>query len=189
MTIQQWICRVGAIAALCLPLTGCLEPSASNQDETPELTTQLTLTEIPDGVTSVIKTKELLQPGEAPAEVVVEARIGGLDEPVFDPERAAFLVADLSLDLNQPDHGHDGEDCPFCQKKKQEMMAGIALVELVDERGDVLPYAANRVLPLDAGQTVIVTGQGRIDGLGNLVVQATGVYAKPTSKQPATEVP
>jgi hypothetical protein len=189
MMIHRRICRVGAIAVLCLTLPGCLAPSASDRDETLKLTTDLSLSEMPDGAASVIKTKELLQPADAPAEVVVEARIGGFDEPVFDPERAAFLVADLSLDLGRADHGHDDEDCPFCQKKKQEMMAGMALVELVDKQGDILPFAANQVLPLDAGQRVIVTGEGHIDGLGNLVVKASGVYISFAGEQPATETP
>ena len=59
-------------------------------------------------------------------------RIDGLSQPTWDPERAAFMLADLSLAAkpagDDEDHDetpkHDAENCPFCKVKTKKELAG-----------------------------------------------------------------
>ena len=186
MTNQSRTFCFEAITLLCLAGVGCNGRSASDVAGIDDLAAEYVLAAAPEGARGVLETKETLQESQAANDVVVEVRIGGLDDQVFDPDRAAFMIADMSIDLSVSEQGHDDENCPFCQKKKQDLMAGIALVQLVDEQGRVVPVPADKLLGLVAGQTVILTGKGKIDGLGNLVVDATGVFANPTMEQPAS---
>jgi len=115
------------------------------------------------------------------AEVVLLARVGGGEGPTWDPNRAAFTVTDLSLAAEdaQPHASpqHDADSCPFCRANKKKRLAAAAIVELVDERG-VPPVDARKLLGLAEGQTVVLRGVARIDGLGGLAVQARGVYVR-----------
>ena len=52
-----------------------------------------------------------------------------------------------------------------------------ALVQLVDEAGDVIPVDARRLLAVRSIK-VVVAQDGASDALGNLVVLADGIYAR-----------
>ena len=52
------------------------------------------------------------------------------------------------------------------------------IVEVVDAKGQVPAVDARKLLGLAEGQTVVVRGEARIDGLGNLAVRARGVHLR-----------
>jgi hypothetical protein len=92
------------------------------------------------------------------------------------------MLADLTLTEDDADHepvpDHDADSCPFCRAKKKKELAGMALVEMVDGDGSTPQVDARQLLDLSEGQTIVVLGEGQINSLGTLVIQATGVYVK-----------
>jgi hypothetical protein len=97
-----------------------------------------------------------LQPG---SEVVLVARIfSSLGDP-FDRTHAAFNV----IELPKPGHDHDDPgDCPFCKREMEN--AATAIVQIVDEQGEVLQVSADKLLGLKKNQDVVVTGVATLVG-------------------------
>ena len=134
----------------------------------------------PAGAVSVLETRGKTSQGEVP--VVLVGRIGTDAETTWDPGKAAFVIADLTAPAPKSSHGgagHDHENCPFCKAEKKSRIDSTALVHVVDGQGQPLPYDARRLLSLRAEQTVVVQGTATVDGLGNLVVKASGVFPRP----------
>jgi hypothetical protein len=134
----------------------------------------------PAGAVGVLETRGKTAQGEVP--VVLVGRIGSDAETTWDPGKAAFVVADLATPAAKPSHGgvgHDHENCPFCKAEKKSRLDSTALVHVVDAQGQPLPFDARKLLPLRAEQTVVVQGTATVDGLGNLVVKASGVFPRP----------
>ncbi len=135
---------------------------------------------------SIIETRGVLEGKQADQEVVLVGRIDGLSQPTWDPERAAFMLADLSLEA-KPETGeahdetpkHDAENCPFCKNKSKKELAALAMIEVVDEQDAVPQIDARKLLGLKDGQVVVVRGRGRVDDLGSMVVRANGLFVRP----------
>ena len=140
----------------------------------------------PSPAQSVVETRGALEGKSAAQEVVLVGRIDGLSQPTWDPQRAAFMLADLSLEA-KPETGeahdetpkHDAENCPFCKAKTKKELSGLAMIEVIDEQDAVVPVDARKLLGLKSGQVVVVRGQGQVDDLGNLVVRASGLFVRP----------
>lgn len=177
---------LGMVVTALFSLGGCRDPSEGvrgDADASPAATRFL-LAEEPPKARNVLEVESELENREQPeqwAEVVLLARIGGGDGPTWDPDRAAFTVTDLSLSLEgaqtHESPQHDADSCPFCRAKKQKRLAATAIVELMDEDG-VPPVDARKLLGLAEGQTVVLLGVARIDGLGGLAVRCRGVYLR-----------
>ncbi|MHB8864809.1 MAG: hypothetical protein ACYC6N_20570 [Pirellulaceae bacterium] len=141
----------------------------------------------PEAAQSVVDARALLEEKKEPWDIVVVGRIDGLGQPTWDPERAAFMIADLSLapekGNQQAEHDetpqHDADNCPFCKVKKKKELAGLALIQVVDSSGTTLAVDARQLLGLSEGQIVVVRGEGQVDSLGTLVVRARGIYVRP----------
>ena len=167
--------------------SGCRQSAGPNRDVGGAAGAQYLLEAEPAAAQSVVDVRALLDEKKAPADVVVVGRISGLGQPTWDPERAAFMVADLSLageaDAAKDEHDetpkHDAEACPFCRVKKKKELAGLALVQVVDADGSIPSVDARQLLGLQDGQTVVVRGQGEIDKLGTFVVRSNGIYVRP----------
>jgi hypothetical protein len=175
--------RTAMWPAVCvIVLAGC-DGSRDRQADLPvEAANFSLLDEEPSGARGVMETKAEFEGRENPgdwAEVVLLARIGGIDGEIWDPDRAAFMVVDTTyVEPEQKDEApqHDADNCPFCRANKKKLLASTALVQIVDAAGDVPAVHAKRLLQVDVGQTVVLRGEARIDGLGNLAVRATGVF-------------
>jgi hypothetical protein len=117
-----------------------------------------------------------------PAEVVLVGRIGATDKP-WSEGLASFVIVDpaAAADHDHAEHEHvhgdDHHDCPFCAKA-QPGGEHLALVEFVDEQGQVLPYDARVMFKLQEGQTVVVRGKAKKGDLNYLVVTADGLYVR-----------
>lgn len=116
-------------------------------------------------------------------ELVLVGQIPASPEP-WTKGRALFLVADPGV--CSVDGGHDahacGDGCPFCAKKKEgqpdPLAQTLAVVQFVDEQGQVLPHDARQLFGIETDQVVVVRGRAQVDGLGRLVVSANGLYVR-----------
>lgn len=145
----------------------------------------------PADARSVTEVRDALAASDTPLETVVVGRVGGLSQPTWDPQRAAFMMADLSLvepaESDSATHAeapvHDADNCPFCRARKKKELAGLALVQIVDASGRVPAVDARQLLGLSEGDTIVVRGQARLDKLGALVVRSSGVYVRPRAEE------
>jgi len=177
-------------------LTAVLTLASCNRPAGPEAAdgagTAYLLPAEPPGAQSVLETRAELESREKPGEaigVVLVARIGGVEGLTWDPDRAAFVVRDLSsVEDHEPDEApqHDADNCPFCRAKKKKLLASTALVQVVDAEGNVPPVDARKLLGLKEGRTIVVRGEAQIDGLGNLAVRAFGIYVRPEAAETAS---
>ena len=94
------------------------------------------------------------------------------------------MLSDLSFKEDPTEHDdgapkHDPDSCPFCRKKREKQRAALAMIEIIGEDGNVPSVDARELLDLSEGQTVVLSGQGKIDGLGMFVVRTSGIYVQP----------
>lgn len=168
-----------------LMLASCNRPAAPEAAQADQAGAAYLLDAEPSGARGVLEIRAELEGREKPGEVidvVLVARIGGVDGFIWDPDRAAFVVRDSASveDAESPEeHPHDAENCPFCRAKKAKLLASTALVQVVDAEGNVPAMDARKLLGLKEGRTIVVRGEAQIDGLGNLAVHAAGIYVRP----------
>lgn len=177
-----------AIAAVLLSAAGgCpVSTSAPTAPANPYL-----LAAEPAEARSVTDVRQALAAADAPAEVVVIGRVGGLSQATWDPQHAAFMMADLSLAgpdaADRAAHAsapsHDADNCPFCRAKKKNALAGLALVQIVTADDRVPAVDARQLLGLSEGDTIVVTGRARLDQLGALVVRTRGIYVRTRAEE------
>ncbi len=174
----------GVVVSVMVP--GC---GGAKDGETPvvsEAGKQFILLREPSDALAIVKLRETLEESGESREVVLVGRVDGLGQPTWDPDRAAFMLADLSLHKDEGDHDgapkHDVDNCPFCKAKRKKELAGLALVEIVDPSGDVPQVSAQELLGLAEGQAVVVRGKATLDKLGTLVVRTSGIFVKRPSQ-------
>jgi hypothetical protein len=87
-------------------------------------------------------------------------------------------AAHVHGDEHAHDHGHAGHDpstCPFC-KQGVEGKKNLAMVKLMDGKGEVFGTSADKFLSLKEKQEVVVVGKPSLDPDGNLYIEATKIY-------------
>jgi hypothetical protein len=166
------------IAIATTIFTGC-GPTADISSEILAKREMILLNEEPDGALGVVEAKEAIKAGE---NIVLIGRIGAGEHSPWESGKASFMVADpAELIEAGVDHahaeGHDHANCPYCNKGKKVTDA-LAIVQIVDDNGKVLPIDARELLNVDEDQLVVVKGKGQIDELGYLVVSAEGIYVR-----------
>jgi len=144
----------------------------------------LLLADEPAGAQGVVEVKSALQDADDPSQpvdLVLFGTVGGVEGFVWEPDRAVFTVQDSELEDLSHSHGagHDADNCPFCQANRKKALDSTAQVRIVDAQGQVVGVDARTLLGLSEGQTVVLEGQGHIGSLGNLVVEAEGLYVRP----------
>ena len=133
----------------------------------------------PTDVGGIIELKSAMITGIAASgdQTAVAGRVvNGQD---WEPDQAMFLVRDLQADeLHAHDHGDgDHSDCAFCQAKEKETGA-LALIQVIDETGQVLGTDARQLLGLQENEVVVAQGSGTIDEDGTLVFAASKIYIR-----------
>lgn len=177
-TFLAGVCSLG----LLLIASGCSSQSSAGDSRATEWRSRLVLAAEPDGALPISEAK-LAATGGGP--MVVFGQIGAGTHDPWDPDRAAFLLGDPAAALSDDEKsahghhhaGHDHDNCPFCKKETAEAEA-MTIVEFVDDQGQVIGLDARKLLGVTEGQLVVVQGRASIDGLGNLVVKANGIYIR-----------
>ena len=176
-----------ALVVLLLAGSGCQHSSDTDRGATNAAAAEYLLNSEPEAAQSVVDVRALLEEKKEPTDVVVVGRIGGLGQTTWDPEQAAFMIADLSLapekGTEEAEHDetpkHDAENCPFCRAKQKKELAGLAMIQLVDRSGAIPAVDARELLGLSEGQAIVVRGEGQVDQLGTVIVRANGIYVRP----------
>lgn len=104
------------------------------------------------------------------AQVQVVGRIFAADMSPFDAKTAAFNL----IELPKPGHDHENPgDCPFCKREMEN--AATAIVQIVDDKGEVLGTSAETMLDLKRNQDIVV--QGETSKIGEfLVLTASSIH-------------
>lgn len=201
--MRATLCFAGLLLAGIATWAGCAGPTVDPKVAA-ELRGKYLLKEEPAEPSGVLDVKETIK---EPQEVVLIGLIGGIDNP-WTKGQASFVVADLSTaaiiedepapaadakstDAKEPaktvEHakhahhhggpGHDPATCPFCSRGFDPTKA-LALVQIVDATGKVLPVDAKEVFQLAKEQTIVVKGRAQQDDSGALVVSATSLFVR-----------
>jgi hypothetical protein len=169
-----WWCVVWFLAA-----AGC---QPSDDPQVLQQRQKYLLAEEPTGAMGVIEAHAQLaaQPTADPQPLVLVGRVGAGHDQTWDPGNAAFVVIDPAAEIPSHDHGagHDDDNCPFCQAEQKSRTDSTALIKVTDESGQLVPVDARKLFSLVEGQIVVVRGSASIDGLGNLVIAAQGIYPR-----------
>ena len=156
-------------------VAGCSQESSGVDPRWAVQRENLLLDHEPDGAVGVLDAREMIPHA---GKLVIVGRIGGVDDP-WGRDEASFAIADPSW---APDdhatHEDCGDDCPFCSAKEDSANDAVALVQVVDEAGKVLPVDARALLGVDTDQMVVVLGDAEVNSLGLLVVSAQGIYVR-----------
>ncbi len=112
-------------------------------------------------------------------EVQVVGRIFAADMSPFDAKTAAFNL----IELPKPGHDHENPgDCPFCKREMEN--AATAIVQILDDKGEVFGTSAEKMLDLKRNQDIVV--QGATSKIGDLLVlTASSIHV--LSKDEGTE--
>lgn len=170
------------LSCVGLTMLGCAD-SSSEASGTAEASRFL-LTEEPGDAQGVTACRTVLEENEGPREVTLTGRVGGLSQPTWDPERAAFMMSDLSWEDAGDEKEeavspqHDADNCPFCRARKRKELAALAMVELVDDAGETPALDAQTIPGLSEGAVIVLRGTAELDSLGTLRVRTGGVYVK-----------
>lgn len=130
------------------------------------------LADEPPGAVGVLDLRESISGDQ---QVVVVGQIGGIADP-WSRGQASFVIMDPVALMEGEGHSENC-DCPFCHKSSEET-EGLALVQFVDDSGEVLSVDAQRLFCVSKDQMVVVQGRAKLDQLGHLVVAAHGLYIR-----------
>jgi hypothetical protein len=149
-------------------LAGC-----ARGPEHADLGRRFLLSEEPVGAMGIIDYHE----SESKASDVTLVGQVGFKNLKWSTQSAMFLLIDPTEAMEMGGHVCNDENCPFCKGKKGALQSR-AIVMLVDDKGQVPPMDARKLLPLAEGQTAVISGQAETDEAGQLVVHARGIYLR-----------
>lgn len=166
--LTREFCSKGAVLALCglglLLMPGC---QAETDAAVETLRHKILTDRLPSDVMSLAEANAGFEEG---MKVRVVGRIFADGMSPFDRESAAFNL----IELPKPGHNHeDPGDCPFCKREMQN--AANAIVQVVDDSGQVLETPAERLLALEKNQDIVA--EGKATKVGEfLIVNATSLH-------------
>ena len=161
-------CRtIGLLSLLILVGCGVTDPEVLSLREKFLLDTE------PQGATGILDLQENLD--GKPAAVVVVGQIGGLVDP-WSPGQTSFVIADPIVTVDGEGHS-ESCDCPFCNKTSEET-EGLALIQFLDQEGNILMHDARKLFGVAKDQMVVVQGDAEMTNLGHVVVAARGLYVR-----------
>jgi hypothetical protein len=164
------------VAVVLAFLTGCTQQAAGPSPEHAALGQKFLLGNEPEGAVGIIDFRESPSAAEG-ADVTLVGRIGG-GKTTWSSQSASFLLSDPAHDIAAgSEHECHSENCPFCKGKPGAETAQ-AIVLLTGDDGKVPPIDARKLLPLEEGQTVVVSGRAEVNAIGQLVVHARGLYLR-----------
>ncbi len=146
LLVGCWL-AVGCTARVAPPPPPQAAAQSAADPRVTELREKYLLAAEPSGAVSISAAKQSL---ESQPEFVLMGRIGVGSHDPWEPGKATFVISDAVPDksghASQP--GHDKDNCPFC-KRRASAAESTAIIQLVDEAGQVLPVDARQLLSAD----------------------------------------
>ena len=156
---------------------------------------RLQLASVPQEPSSVLATLQQLkgeksQTGDsASQEVTVVGQVGGMPNPFaethpdfpFFAGQASFFLLDSKIANQFAHHAkhHGGShNCAFCQRLAAKSAHTIAVVNFVDENGEILKIDSRELLGLEENQRIIIRGRAELLGGTMLVIHADGAHIR-----------
>jgi len=172
--MSHW--KLVAMVACLATVVGCAQSAAGPSPEHAALGQKFLLAEEPGGAVGIIDYRES-PPTEEQADVTLVGRIGG-GKLTWSNQSATFLLSDPTHEIGAgAEHECHSDNCPFCKGKTNADHAQ-AIVMLMGSDGKVPAVDARKLLPLEEGQTVVVSGRAEVNAIGQLVVHARGLYVR-----------
>ncbi|QDU96797.1 hypothetical protein [Lignipirellula cremea] len=167
--------RVLPLLILVVAAWGCT-PEATEDPRVSAERKKFLLQQEPSGALTLTDAAQTV-PIQPEVTLVGQITAGELDP--FQENQASFVISEA------PEGGHGGpdhaDDCAFCRRRQAK--APKAAIRLVDVDGKVLPIDARKLLQVEKGDVVVVTGNAQYDAtLNQLNIEATGVYVRERPK-------
>jgi hypothetical protein len=172
-----------AIASICslaiLSLSACGDPDATKADVAADGDAQPTSADllfmetVPADSRPVAEVIANPKAGEA---VTVRGQIGGSLQP-FGKDYALFLLTDESVMFCDEMDMHCATPWDACCEDPEKLKKSRALVQFLDEDGEVLPVSLKGFNGLTELDRVVVSGKvAAIDQNGNVIINASGIH-------------
>jgi hypothetical protein len=167
-------------------LVGCGPVAPSATQQTNDEGARYLLQEEPDDPVGVAAAfAQLASEGDS-SELTLVGRIPRQVSPGVAPwgeNNATFVVveATASEDADHARPGHDADNCPFCKRRVAEgkgPVNSLAMIQVVDDQGEVLSGDVRSLLGLKENQIVVARGLAVRDPLGNIILSARGVFVR-----------
>lgn len=121
--------------------------------------------------------------------VTIVGQIGGMPNPWSDSHpdfpwfagQGSFFLLDSKVAAQFASHAkHHGGDhnCAFCQRLAEKSAHAVAVVNLADEAGEIVPIDSRELFPLREGHSVVVRGRAELLGGSMLVIHADGLHIR-----------
>lgn len=149
-------------------LVGCQGNSGDGETANAKIQEEIFTDQLPSDVLSLAEANA--QVGEEMQQLRVVGRIFAEETSPFDSESASFIVIEV------PKPGHDTAehaDCPFC--KRDRANAANAMIQIVDDAGEILKTPADELLGLEVHQDIVVDGEAQKVG-EFLIVNAKSIH-------------
>jgi len=188
--------RILVLAAVLAPLAVVVNSYAAGSLDPASQRSRLTMKEEPKDAQQIVFVQKTMAAAQTKAnpnetrEVTVVGQIGGMPNvwpdlhPTFPwyEKQASFFVVDKKIAgtfaEHAKHHGGNSSNCAFCQSLAAKNATAVAVINLVDENGEIIRVDARELLGLKENQTVVIRGKARLLGGSMLVIDADGVYAR-----------
>jgi hypothetical protein len=172
---RQQLKLLGA-AVFSFGLPGSVGCQGERSPSYADLRQRVLLSEVPPEVSSLSEAYAMYEEAK-PVRVV--GRIYSSFGSPFDPDSAVFNF----IELPKPGHSHDDPgDCPFCKRDMEN--AAQAIVQVVQESGEILKPSADVLFGLSKNQDLVVEGTATKVG-DIMVISASALHVLAPEK--ATE--
>jgi hypothetical protein len=111
------------------------------------------------------------------SDITVVGKVGSGKLDPFVKGRAQFVLSEAPASGHGDEKDHDATECIYCRRRLAD--APLAVVELHDATGKVIPLAANETLGISDGQRLVIQGRGKYDPeLNSIAIVAKQVFVE-----------
>lgn len=131
----------------------------------------------PAGATSLA---EVRKREGASSGIVLVGQVGVPGQNYWIDGKAAFLIREVTNEdpAGHGGEGHDPANCPFCRRKASQA-ASTAIVQFLDQRGQIIGIDARELFELTDNQRVVVQGTAQVVEPDLLVITAWSLFMAP----------
>ena len=153
----------------CLLLSGCDKPLSP---EVAAWRKEFLCDVKPNAPLSLTEAKGKLQQEN---DITVVGKVGSGKLDPFAKGLAQFVLSEAPDGGHADEKGHDATECIYCRRRLAD--APLAIIELRNAAGEVIPVAANEALGISDGQRLVIEGRGKYDPeLNSILLVAKQVY-------------